>query len=114
MLTFRQIQNCEGYYCNVQTGEILRNVGPGDTRCWSEGSWNETGATADTDDAQFELLSTDVQASLESIRQQVANKYGRSAPDRLLNRQTAVQPDGTVVTEESDADTGVSGGPDTQ
>lgn len=106
MLTFREIQSCEGYYYNVETGDILRIVGPGETRCWSEGSWKETDFTTDVDARQFELVANDVLVPFETIQGYIASKYGRGAPERLLNRQTAIQPDGRVITEEAETPKG--------
>ena len=100
MLSFREIQNCEGYYYNVQTEELLRNVGPGETRCWTEGSWRDTVAATDPDTPQFELLTPDVLMPLQAVQRLVADRYSRTAA-RLINRQTAVQPDGSVITEEA-------------
>lgn len=100
MLTFRQLRDCEGYYYNVTTGEILRNVGPGEARCWREGSWDETMATGNIDAPQFELLTQDVMTPLTEVRDLVMKRYEHPAP-HFLNRQAAFQPDGSVVTEEA-------------
>ena len=101
MLTFRELQNCEGYYYNVTTGEVLRNVGPGETRCWIGAAWDTTAATDGLDVAQFELLTPDVLMPLVTIERMVVERYGRPAPDHLLNRQTALQPDQRLLTEET-------------
>jgi len=101
MRTFRNILNCEGYYYNVQAAEILRNVGPGQTRCWSAGSWVELDPGFDLDTPQFEMLTSDISIPFEVIRREVAKKFGASAAPRMMNRQTAVQPDGTIITEEA-------------
>ncbi len=100
MLTFRDIQNCEGYYYNVETGDILRNVGPGQTGCWAEGSWVKVNPDHGLDVPQFELVTADVAISFEAVQREVDKKFGHSA-GRFINRQTAVQPDGAVVTEEA-------------
>ena len=101
MLTFQEIRECEGYYYNVKTGDILRNVGPGDARCWREGSWDETAATAEPDVPEFELLTTDVLVPLQTVLEEAACRYGGNTPVRVLNRQTARQLEGGVVTEEA-------------
>ena len=100
MLTFRDIQNCEGYYYNVETGDILRNVGPGPACCWSEGSWVKVSLDHRLDVPQFELITADISASFEEVQREAEKKYGRS-DGRFIHRQTAVQPDGAVVTEEA-------------
>ena len=102
MLTFRDIQNCEGYYYNVETGDILRNVGPGQTCCWAEGSWVKVSSDHGLDVPQFELVTADISASFEEVQREAERKFGHSA-GRFVNRQTAVQPDGGVVTEEARA-----------
>ncbi len=100
MLTFRDIHNCEGYYYNVETGDILRNVGPGQTHCWTEGSWAKVSPDRGLEVPQFELVTADISASFGEVQRKAENKYGRAA-GRFVNRQTAVQPDGAVVTEEA-------------
>lgn len=100
MLAFRDMHNCEGYYYNVKTGDILRNIGPGQTSCWGEGSWIKMTADQDLDVPQYELLTSDISASFEEVQREAERKYGPSA-GRFVNRQTAVQPDGVVVTEEA-------------
>ena len=100
MFSFREIQNCDGYYYNVRTGEVLRNVGPGDRRCWLEGSWRETTAVGDLEAPEFELLAEDVTTPFATVQRLVAEKYAQPAC-HVLNRQTAVQPDGGTITEEA-------------
>lgn len=102
MLTFRDIQNCEGYYYNVETGDILRNVGPVQTGCWAEGSWIKVSPDRGLDVPQFELITADISASFEEVQREVEKKHGGSV-GRFINRQTAVQSDGAVVTEEAKA-----------
>jgi hypothetical protein len=102
MRTFRDIQNCEGYYYNVETGDILRNVGPGQTGCWAQGSWVKVSPDRGLDVPQFELVTADISAPFEAVQREIELKYGRAA-GRFINRQTALQPDGTVVTEEATA-----------
>src|SRR5438034_9454529 len=96
MLTFRQIQQCEGYYYNLQTGEIIRNVGPGENRCWRESSWRESKLPAEMDRPQFELLTTDVLMPFEAIQRKAADRhrrYGRTVGIVIL-------PDGRSLNEE--------------
>lgn len=100
MLTFRDIQNCEGYYYNVETGDILRNVGPSQTGCWTEGSWVKVTPDHDLDVPQYELVTADISASFQEVQREAERKYGHSV-GRFVNRQTAVQADGVVVTEEA-------------
>jgi hypothetical protein len=100
MLTFPDIHNCEGYYYNVEKGDILRNVGPGQTGCWAPGSWVKVSPDRGLDIPQFELVTADISASLEAVQREIEQKYDRAA-GRFINRQTAVQPDGAVVTEEA-------------
>lgn len=100
MLTFRDIQNCEGYYYNVETGDILRNVGPGHTGCWAEGSWVKVTPDHSLDVPRYKLVTADISASFEGVQREAERKYGQSI-GRFVQRQTAVQPDGAVVTEEA-------------
>jgi len=102
MLTFREIQTCEGYYYNPRTGDILRNVGPGQTLCWPEGSWTRQGANTDLDVPQFELLTADVTVPFPDIEREVVRRFGHASSGRILLRQTAVQAGGEVVTEEAE------------
>ena len=78
MLTFRQVRDRKGYYYNVETGEILLNVGPGQTHCWSAGRWQTTGAgaTDDQDKPVFEILTPDVLASITSVFALVPERHG--------------------------------------
>lgn len=101
MLTFREILSCEGYYFNLKSGDILRNVGPGETRCWSEGSWTAV-SEGDLDVPRFELLTADVTAPFADVEGEAAGRYGRAASGRIVQRQTAVQPGGAVVTEQAE------------
>ena len=101
MLTFREIQNCEGYYYNRVTGDVLRNVGPGLSCCWSEGVWEETGVTSEPDAPQYEWLTGDVMLPFVLVEQEVLSRYGGPQSGRVVNRQTAVQPDGGLRTEEA-------------
>ncbi len=100
MLTFRDIHNCEGYFYNVETRDILRNVGPGQTHCWTEGSWAKVDPDHGLDVPQYELITADISASFGEVQREAENKYGQSA-GRFIHRQTAVQLDGAVVTEEA-------------
>ena len=100
MLTFRDIQNCEGYYYNVETGDILRNVGPGQTGCWAEGSWVKVTPDHSLDVPRYKWVTGDISASFEGVQREAERKYGHST-GRFVQRQTAVQPDGAVVTEEA-------------
>lgn len=101
MLCFRQTQNCEGDYYNTRTGEILRNVGPGQTRCCWEGAWDETAATGEPDAPQFEPLTKDVLAPIQAVLQEAACRYGGNATGRVLNRRTARQPEGGMAAEDA-------------
>ncbi|MGH7233458.1 MAG: hypothetical protein ACREJU_19160 [Nitrospiraceae bacterium] len=49
---------------------------------------------------QFELVTADISTSFEEVQREAEKQYGRST-GRFVNRQTAVQPDGAVVTEEA-------------
>lgn len=101
MLTLRQILDCEGYYYNVRTGDILRNIGTGEARCWTKGSWTTLDPSIDLSLPQFELISMDVALSFETVQHLINQKYGPSIPRRFINRQTARQADGNVITEET-------------
>jgi hypothetical protein len=79
MLTFRAIQNCEGYYYNVETGDILRNVGPGQIHCWTEGSWAKINLDRGLEVSQFELVTADISASFEAVQREIKQKYDRVA-----------------------------------
>lgn len=103
MLTFREMKNCEGYYYNTKTGEILRNVGPGETRCWRGEEWQKSVGEDEPDPPRFELLTPDVLTSFASVKRLVAERYGEPQAVQLINRQTAVQPDGELLTEEAES-----------
>jgi hypothetical protein len=101
MLSFREIQDCEGYYYSPKTGDLVRVVGPGTDRCWAEGSADETAAVADADEPQFELVTADMMTPIEAVRREVTRRYPGASPGRLLHRQTAAQPDGRLLTQEA-------------
>lgn len=101
MRTLRQILDCKGYYYNVRTGDILRNIGTGEARCWTEGSWTTLDPSIELDLPQFELISTEVALSFETVQHLINEKYGPSVLRRFINRQTALQADGNVITEEA-------------
>lgn len=100
MRTLRQILECEGYYYNVQTGEIFRNIGTGGARCWTESSWTTLDSSIELDLPQFELISTDVSLPFVTLQHLINEKYDSSVSRRLINRQAALQADGDVITEE--------------
>ena len=103
----------EVYYYDLETGVIIRIVGPGETRCWLDRFWQESNTTRlspfpgpaeHTPDWQrYELLTQNSLSSFQSIQQTVEQKYGR-APLRIVNRKTACQPDGSRITEEGNID----------
>lgn len=99
--TFHEIRNCEGYYFDTLTRSIVRIVGPGPARCWREGSTEETELEGNPDGPRFVLLSTDVLAPLATIRRDAKARYG--AVGGVVNRQTAIEESGDVVTEEARA-----------
>lgn len=101
MLTMGQVLDCEGYYYNVQTGDILRNVGTGMAQCWAQGSWKSVDTTAQSEDTPFEVLTPDVSMPFEKVQRLVNDTYGPRTPRRIINRQTARQADGHVITEEA-------------
>lgn len=106
MLTFREIHGCEGYYFSRKTCDLIRVLGPGTDRCWAEGSPEETDFVGDVNEPQFELVERDVLAPLEAVSRAAAEKYGVVPSGRLLHRQTAVQSDGRVLTQEARLDAG--------
>lgn len=101
MLTFREIQDREGYYYNRRTGDLLRVVYLGRAGCAPGASWPDTLAADDPDDPQFELVTPDVLTALAEVQRAVAERYGAAGSGRLVSRHTAVQPDCRVVTEEA-------------
>ena len=97
--TLSEIAHCEGYYYDPETGDVLRNIGPGPERCRDEdSSWQDVALDALPDERRFALLTPDVTASFPEVRTAVREMYG---PDALLghvvHRQTALQPDGTLA-----------------
>ncbi len=80
MLTFREVQNCEGYYYDTRTADVLRNVGPGETRCWSGGNWCETGVTDEPNDPRFELLTPDVLLPFAEVERLASARHGGVVP----------------------------------
>ena len=101
MLTFRELNSCEGYYYDVTTGDILRNVGPGQSHCWSEGSWVSLDAGVELDSPRYELLTTNVSVAFATVQRLAAEKYGLAPSGYVINRQTAIQPGGDIATEEA-------------
>jgi hypothetical protein len=53
------------------------------------------------DEPQFERITADVSTSYAAVQREVGRRYGNGTSGDLVNRQTAVQPDGEVVTEEA-------------
>ena len=101
MLMFRELNSCEGYFFDVTTGDILRNVGPGQSHCWSEGSWINLDAGVELDSPRYELLTTNVSVPFTAVQRLAAENFGHAPSGHVINRQTAIQPGGDVVTEES-------------
>lgn len=58
--------------------------------------------TPDLNYPPLELITADSSTSFEAVQRKVDKKFGCST-GRFINRQTAVQPDGAVVTEEAQA-----------
>ena len=101
MLNLGQILNCEGYYYNLRTGDVLRNVGTGEAHCWAQGSWIPLDQSGQMDLPQFELITSDVSMPFEKVQRVITDKYGPLASRRFVNRQTVLQTDGSVITEEA-------------
>jgi hypothetical protein len=101
MLTWGEATECEGYYLDTQSGDILRNVKSVPHSCNHEGAWQAGGHEGQPDVSRFEGLDEDVTTPLETIRQRAEARFGRPLSGRIINRQTAMQPNGVVVTEES-------------
>jgi len=80
--------------------EVEPSRSPGQIGCWAQGSWVKVSPDRGLDIPQFELVTADISASLEAVQREMEQKYDRAA-GRFINRQTAVQPDGAVVTEEA-------------
>jgi len=103
MLTFREIQNCEGYYYQVRSGSVWRVVGPGEASCGAGGSGEPPSLVEAQDTPEFELLTSDVNVPFAAVQRQVQERYG-CGPTEFHNRQTARQPDGSMVTEEAETE----------
>lgn len=101
METFRQVQACEGYYYDIQTGDILRNVGPGSVQCWREGSWLTTERLQEWDESRFELLTRDISVPFGEVKQLAESRFPGGVSGTIVNRQTARQPDDSLITEEA-------------
>ena len=101
MLTLGEILNCEGYYYNLRTRDVLRNVGTGEAHCWAHGSWVPLDGSVQINLPQFELITPDVSMPFEKVQRLVTDTYGPQTSRRIINRQTARQADGQVVTEEA-------------
>jgi hypothetical protein len=101
VLTLSEVAACEGYYLDVETGDILRNVGPAPNACSAAGSFQDVALDALPDVPRFEQIGDDVTLPLETVVQRAAERLGRTPSGRIVNRQTAIQPDGILVTEES-------------
>ena len=101
METFRQVQACESYYYDIQTGDILRNVGPGSVRCWREGSWRTRERLQEWDESRFEFLTRDISVSFAEVEQLAESRFPGRESGTIVNRQTARQPDHRLFTEEA-------------
>ena len=101
MLTLREVAACEGYYIDIVTGDILRNVRPEQGECDQDAPEQNRDAETSPDVPRFDRLSEDVTASLEEVIAAGTACFGRPLSGRIINRQTAMQPDGVTVTEES-------------
>ena len=99
MMTLAEVAEREGYFLDTDTGDILRNVGP-----QSPNSGSEQGVALDAlpDLARFAQIADDVTVPIETIQKMAAQILGRAVSGRVVNRQTAIQPDGTTVTEEAE------------
>ena len=102
MLTLSAIADCEGYYLDTETGDILRIVRPQPEQCDQDamGQGDDTGASLTV--PRFERLSGDVTLPLDRIIEEGAARFGRPLSGRIVNRQTARQPDGSLVTEQTE------------
>jgi len=95
--TFQEIRHSEGYYLDLETSDLLRNVlsedyGGGATPPWTD-------ALGDPVAARFVLLTEDVLLPLEAVQRLAVARFGGARPSRLINRQTAAQPEGGLRTE---------------
>ena len=99
MMTLAEVADCEGYFLDTDTSDILRNVGP-----HSPNSGSEQGVVLDAlpDIARFAQIADDVTVPIETVQKMAAQILGRPASGRVVNRQTAAQPDSTIVTEEAE------------
>jgi hypothetical protein len=102
MLTWGEATECEGYYLDTHSGDILRNVKSIPHSCENEGVWQADDHKGQPDVSRFEPLDEDVTTPLETIRQRAEARLGRPLSGRIINRQTAMQPNGVVITEESE------------
>lgn len=102
MMTWDEVIVCEGYYREVETGAILRNVLPEPRLCSDDVSGRNAPPDGLPANSRFERIGGDVTLPLKTIIRLAQDQFG-APPGRLvrfINRQTAVQPDGSLITEE--------------
>lgn len=100
MQTFRQIQACQGYYYDSQTGDILRNVGPDSLSCRPEEAWTKPDLSQ-WDEPRFDLLTCDISAPFSEVKQCAESRFPSRVSGTIVNRQTARQADEHLVTQEA-------------
>lgn len=103
MLTASEVVQCEGYFLELESGDLLRNVLPEPDQCENDHGGPDAELTAFPAEARFERISGDVTLPLEEITAIAEKQFGRALSGKIINRQTAAQPDGTLVTEEAES-----------
>ena len=104
VLTLSEVARCEGYYYDTQTGDLLRNVGPEAAAhcCWAAGSEQDAILDALPDIPRFVLVTSNVLAPFADVERMVREQFGAAAPlGRIVNRRSALQPDGSLLTGEA-------------
>jgi len=99
MLTTREVIVCEGYYLETKTGDILRNVLPEPNQCENDEEGTSTDIEAFPPTARFERISSDVTLPLTDVIAMAERWFEGDVSGKLINRQTAIQSDGTLITE---------------
>ena len=98
LMTLAEVAETEGYFLDTDSGDILRNVGPSAANI---GSQQYDALDALPDIVRFAQITNDVTYALETVQEMAAQILGRAPTGRVVNRQTATQPDGTTITEEA-------------
>jgi hypothetical protein len=101
LLTADEAVRRDGYYIETQSSDILRVVDAELLRnsrgiCGAASILKEMSGAS-----RFVAISPDANLHLRAVEGIVRGRFGREPSGRLINVQSAYQPDGSVITEEA-------------